>query len=72
MIAILPTDYIHQHVASGELFIARTPVDVPHTSISMLWHKRQNRDAGLRWLRQHLKELYIARRPHNIDDVYRI
>jgi DNA-binding transcriptional LysR family regulator len=70
LIAILPTDYVHQHVARGELSITRTPVDVPHTSISMLWHKRQNTDAGLSWLRRHIKELYVARRTQNMDHLY--
>ena len=72
LIAILPTDYIRQHVASGQLSITQTPVDVPHTSISMLWHKRQNRDARSQWLRQHIKQLYVGRRTQNIDDVYQI
>jgi DNA-binding transcriptional LysR family regulator len=67
LIAILPTDYIHEHVAKGELSVTQTPVDVPHTSISMLWHKRQNTDAGLKWLRRHIKELYVPRRTQNID-----
>ena len=69
LIAILPTNYVRQHVARGELSITPTPVEVPHTSISILWHKRQNADTGLRWLRQHIKEIYVRRRPRNIEGV---
>jgi DNA-binding transcriptional LysR family regulator len=72
LIAILPTDYIDKHVARGELSITRTPVEVPHTSISMLWHKRQNRDAGLQWLRRHIKKIYVPRRTGNMEHLYQV
>ena len=62
LIAILPPDYVRKHDLRGRLFITATPIDVPHTSISMLWHKRQNSDAGLRWLRQQIKKAYVPHR----------
>jgi len=69
LIAILPTDLIHNDLACGELAIARPPVDIPHTSISMLWHKRQSSDKGLIWLRKHIKQIFIKRRTHQVDKV---
>ncbi|NVJ64178.1 MAG: LysR family transcriptional regulator [Flavobacteriaceae bacterium] len=69
LIAILPTDLIHEHLASGELAIAHPPVDIPHTSISMLWHKRQSADKGLIWLRKHIKQIFIKRRTHQVEKV---
>lgn len=69
LIAILPTDLIYNHLASGELAIAHPPIDIPHSSISMLWHKRQSDDEGLIWLRKHIKQIFIQRRTHQIEQV---
>ena len=69
LIAILPTDLIHNDLADGELAIAHPPIDIPHSSISMLWHKRQSADKGLIWLRKHIKEIFIAQRKLQIEQV---
>jgi DNA-binding transcriptional LysR family regulator len=69
LIAILPTDLIHNYLACGEIAITRPPVDIPHTSISMLWHSRQSADKGLIWLRKHIKQIFIKRRTHQIEKV---
>jgi len=69
LIAILPTDLIHNYLACGELAIAHPPVDIPHSSISMLWHKRQSADKGLIWLRKHIKQIFIKRRTHQVEEV---
>lgn len=69
LIAILPTDLIHNYLACGELAITRPPIDIPHTSISMLWHNRQSADKGLIWLRMHIKQIFIKRRTHQIEKV---
>ena len=62
LIATLPPDYVRSHDPDGELFITTTPIDVPHTSISMLWHKRQDLDPGLSWLRKQIKKIYVPRK----------
>lgn len=69
LIAILPTDLVHNYLASGELAITHPPVDIPHSSISMLWHKRQSADKGLIWLRKHIKQIFIKRRAHQVEKV---
>jgi len=69
LIAILPTDLLHNALTCGELVITHPPVDIPHTSISMLWHKRQSADKGLIWLRKHIKQIFIKRRSHQIEKV---
>lgn len=69
LIAILPTDLLHRYLASNELAIIHPPVDIPHTSISMLWHRRQSADEGLIWLRKQIKEIFIQRRTGHIDKV---
>lgn len=69
LIAILPTDLIHSHVEGGELAIAHPPLDIPHSSISMLWHNRQSTDEGLIWLRKHIKRIFIERRTQQVEKV---
>jgi DNA-binding transcriptional LysR family regulator len=69
LIAILPTDLVHKHIESDELAITHPPVDIPHTSISMLWHKRQSSDKGLIWLRKHIKQIFIKRRTYQVEKV---
>ena len=69
LIAILPTDLIHNYLDCGELAIAHPPVDIPHSSISMLWHKRQSADKGLMWLRKQIKQIFIKRRTDQIEKV---
>lgn len=69
LIAILPTDLIHKYLAGGELAITRPPVDIPHSSIAMLWHKRQDADKGLIWLRKHIKQIFVNRRALQVEQV---
>ncbi|MBA6338181.1 LysR family transcriptional regulator [Colwellia sp. BRX8-7] len=69
LIAILPTDLIHNYLDCGELAIAHPPVDIPHSSISMLWHKRQSADKGLMWLRKQIKQIFIKRRTDQVEKV---
>jgi DNA-binding transcriptional LysR family regulator len=69
LIAILPTDLIHKYLAGGELAITLPPLDIPHSSISMLWHKRQSADKGLLWLRKHIKQIFVNRRSFQIKRV---
>ncbi|OKY26411.1 MULTISPECIES: LysR family transcriptional regulator [Thalassotalea] len=69
LIAILPTDLIYKYLANDELAITHPPVDIPHTSISMLWHKRQSADKGLIWLRKHIKQIFINRRTYQVEKV---
>lgn len=70
LIAILPTDLVHKFLAYEELSITHTPIDIPHTSISMLWHKRQSADEGLIWLRKQIKTIFVKRRSRQIKEVY--
>ena len=69
LIAILPTDLLHDFLDDNELYIVPPPVDIPHTSISMLWHRRQNADQGLIWLRQHMKRIFVEQRARKVKEV---
>jgi DNA-binding transcriptional LysR family regulator len=69
LIAILPTDLVHNFLAHDELSITHTPLEIPHTSISMLWHKRQSADQGLMWLRKQIKNIFVTRRLKQVNEV---
>ncbi len=70
LIAVLPAGAIYKHVASGKLSVTRCPVEIPYSPISMLWHKRQDNDAGLKWLREHIEDKFVARWNKNLAQVY--
>jgi len=69
LISILPCGAIHKYVASGKLSVTKPPVEIPPTAVSMLWHKRQDQDAGLKWLRQHIEEKLVKRWTQNIKEI---
>lgn len=72
LIAMLPSGAIHKHVASGKLSITKPPIEVPPVPVSMLWHKRQDNDAGLKWLRHHLKRISINRWTSNANEMCKL
>jgi len=61
LIAMLPAGAVHKHVESGKLSVTKPPIEIPPVTVSMLWHKRQDNDAGLKWLRNHLKQKSVDR-----------
>lgn len=69
LIAVLPTDLIYNYLPCGEFVITQPPLDIPKSSISMLWHKRQSADIGLIWLRKHIKQIFLKRRTHQVEQV---
>jgi len=69
LIAVLPTDLVYKSLGRDELSISHTPIGIPHTSISMLWHKRQSSDQGLIWLREQIKNIFVTRREQQITEV---
>ena len=62
-------DLLHRFLPCDDLAIVYPPVDIPHTSISMLWHKRQSVDDGLIWLRRHIKKIFVERREQQVREV---
>jgi len=70
LIAILPSGAIYKDVENGKLAVAHCPVEIPKTAISMLWHKRQDKDTGLKWLREHIEGKFVARWNQNLQWIY--
>lgn len=70
LIAVLPAGAVYKYVVDGQLAVTPLPIDIPKASISMLWHKRQDKDAGLTWLRGHVKEIMVRRWEQNLLEIY--
>lgn len=57
LVAVVPSTTVEKAIFSGELAVAKTPFSIASTGISSFWHKRQEKDLGLCWLRQHLTRI---------------
>ena len=61
LICVIPAGVVSKAVISGELIAVMPPVEVIGQPVSALWHKRQDKDQGLMWLRQHIKQMLIEK-----------
>lgn len=71
LIAVVPASTIENAVCKGELSVTKIPVEVAPSQLAMLWHKRQDRDGGLFWLREHIKAIVsteVARQTKSVMD----
>lgn len=56
LIAVVPEAYAMRTLEPFGLACAPCPVKIPDIVINMLWHGKNHRDTGNRWLREHLFE----------------
>lgn len=61
LICVAPSMVLEKAIFSKELAVFETPLEIPQTPLSLLWHKRQDQDAGLRWLRRHIVRIIHER-----------
>lgn len=54
MFAIVPSPLARAFERQGELYSAPTPYVAPSSSITAVWHTRNEHDAALQWLRAQL------------------
>ena len=69
LICVVPTSAVAKEVINGELAATIPPVDIAPQQVSILWHKRQDQDAGLIWLRKHLKQIITDEVTHQTREV---
>jgi len=62
LIAILPIETIDPQVADQQLWITKPPIHVADTVLSIWWHKRQDKDAGLTWFRENIVTVFLNNR----------
>ncbi|NMH59183.1 LysR family transcriptional regulator [Alteromonas ponticola] len=52
LICVVPSIAVEKEIFSGELAVFETPIELAKTPLGVLWHKRQDHDLGLQWLRR--------------------
>jgi DNA-binding transcriptional LysR family regulator len=57
LICVIPVTAVAKDIIAGEIAATMPPIEIMPQQISTIWHKRQDRDQGLIWLRQHLKRI---------------
>lgn len=57
LIAVVPSTAVERAIFAGELAVSVLPVEVTPTPIAAMWHKRQELDPGLTWLRGNVSQL---------------
>jgi len=72
LIATLPSSAIYKYSDIGQLSISQPPINIQGNPISMLWHKRQNNDTGLKWLRNQITDKFVNQWSQGLDNLQRI
>ncbi len=57
LIAIVPSSTIEKAIFNEELSVVEPPIQLTAKPINTYWHKRQDTDKGLTWLRQHFTKI---------------
>jgi DNA-binding transcriptional LysR family regulator len=52
LLAVLPRRFVEANGAADALHITALPIEMPRIEIGLLWHRRHERDAAQRWLRE--------------------
>ncbi len=52
LLAVFPRSYLPASGVSEELVMRALPFDMPRIDVGLMWHRRHERDAGHRWLRE--------------------
>ena len=52
LLGVLPRRFVEASGAAGELHVTALPFEMPLVEIGLLWHRRHERDAAQRWLRE--------------------
>ncbi len=57
LITIIPRPIIEHSINAKDLFITPPPFTISPAPISMIWHRRNDRDLGLKWLRENILKI---------------
>lgn len=52
LLAVMPFSYVAVSGVADGLVVRALPVDMPRIEVGLLWHRRHERDAAQRWLRE--------------------
>ena len=57
LISVVPPTTVEEAIFSGRVAVTEPPLPIPGAQVASYWHKRQDRDGGLIWLRTHLNKI---------------
>jgi len=57
LITIIPRPIIDYTINANDLYITPPPFQISPAPISMIWHQRNDRDLGLKWLRDNILKI---------------
>ncbi|MCF2949420.1 LysR family transcriptional regulator [Paraglaciecola aquimarina] len=57
LICVIPISAVANEIITGEIAATKPPIELMPQQVSSLWHKRQDSDQGLIWLREHIKRI---------------
>ncbi|MBU2872077.1 LysR family transcriptional regulator [Colwellia sp. E2M01] len=61
LICVIPSIALEHEIFTKQLAVLKSPIDTPPTPVSIIWHKRQDNDAGLQWIRRHIVNILRQR-----------
>lgn len=69
LISIVPSTVVEKAIFSGELTVIEPPLQLSPNHVASFWHKRQERDQGLIWLRKHVNDLIKTRAQLHLEEL---
>jgi DNA-binding transcriptional LysR family regulator len=57
LIFVIPISAVAKQIIDGDIAATKPPIELMPQQVSTIWHKRQDRDQGLIWLREHFKRI---------------
>jgi DNA-binding transcriptional LysR family regulator len=57
LISVIPISAVAKEIIAGDISATKPPLELMPQQVSAIWHKRQDRDQGLVWLREHFKRI---------------
>jgi len=69
LIAIVPSSTLEESIFSGELAVVEPPIQITSKQVNNYWHKRQDTDKGLTWLRNHMSQIIKEHASTHIEEL---
>jgi DNA-binding transcriptional LysR family regulator len=69
LIAIVPSSTMEEAIFSGQLAVVEPPTDINSLQINNYWHRRQDTDKGLTWLRSHITRIIKQHAEQHMEEL---
>ncbi len=69
LIAVVPPTTLEKAIFSGKLAVTKTPVEIQGAQLCSHWHKRQEKDGGLCWLRHHVNNMIKTHAERHFEEL---